>query len=195
MIFREKTYPVLIVSSVEQFFRQIVPLLPENDFYPVHRAGNSGQARRMLLDTPFDLVLINTPLEDDFGIRLAMDACSDSMAEVLLFVRSEKLEGIRDKMREAGVMTVGKPAPTSVVKQSLDMMCAQRERLRRLEKKQVSIDEKMQEIRLINRAKWALIENRKMSETDAQHWIEHEAMNRRKTKSEIAQELISLQEN
>ena len=50
------------------------------------------------------------------------------------------------------------------------------------------------EIRLINRAKWVLIENRKMSEPDAQHWIEHEAMNGRRTKRDIAEELIRLHE-
>ena len=122
MVFQERTYSILIVSSAEQFFRQILPLLPENEYYPIRRAGDSGQAKRMMLEAPCDLVLINTPLEDDFGIRLATDICSDSNAEVLMFVRTEKLEGIRAKVREYGVMTVGKPASTAIVQQTLSMM-------------------------------------------------------------------------
>lgn len=47
-----------------------------------------------------------------------------------------------------------------------------RERLRQFEKKSLSVDEKMAEIRLVNRAKWLLISELKMSEPDAHRYIE-----------------------
>ena len=70
MIFQERTYAVLIVSASEQFDTQMRALLPGTDYYPVHSAASVGQAKRRLLETAYDLVLILTPLRDDFGSQL-----------------------------------------------------------------------------------------------------------------------------
>ena len=53
------------------------------------------------------------------------------------------------------------------------------------------MEEKMKEIRLINRAKWVLIDELKMSEADAHHYIEKQAMDRCVSRREIAEEIIS----
>ena len=59
-----------------------------------------------------------------------------------------------------------------------------------LEKKTLSIEEKMEEIRLVNRAKWVLIQNLKMTEPDAHRYIEKQAMDTCTTRLEIAKEII-----
>ena len=46
-----------------------------------------------------------------------------------------------------------------------------RERLRQFEKKSLSIEDKMAEIRLVNKAKWILISELSMSEPEAHHYI------------------------
>ena len=51
-------------------------------------------------------------------------------------------------------------------------------------------EEKMQEIRIVNRAKWFLITELKMTETDAHRYIEKQAMDRCVSKKEIAEEII-----
>ena len=71
-----------------------------------------------------------------------------------------------------------------------DWMGSARERLRQLEKKSLSIDEKMVEIRLVNKAKWLLISELSMSEPDAHRYIEKQAMNRCIAKRTIAEEII-----
>ncbi len=40
----------------------------------------------------------------------------------------------------------------------------------------MSIEDKMKEIRTVNRAKWLLIDQLKMTEADAHHYIEKQAM-------------------
>ena len=72
MVFQEKTYSVLIVSASDSFTNSVMPLLPMTDYWPVSTVGSVGQARRRLTDTEFDIVLINTPLPDDFGMQLAI---------------------------------------------------------------------------------------------------------------------------
>ena len=65
-----------------------------------------------------------------------------------------------------------------------------RERIRKTEKKTLSIEEKMEEIRLVNRAKWLLIDELKMTEPDAHRYIEKQAMDRCVPKQQVAQEII-----
>ena len=64
--------------------------------------------------------------------------------------------------------------------------------MKKLEKKTVSIEEKMQEIRLVNRAKWLLIDHRKMTEADAHRYIEKKAMDCCASRREVAEEIIRL---
>ena len=54
----------------------------------------------------------------------------------------------------------------------------------------MSTEEKMQEIRIVNHAKWILIEHLKMTETDAHRYIEKQAMDRCISKREMAEEII-----
>ncbi len=191
MIFQERTYAVLIVSASEKMEAGLRALLPGTDYYPIHSAGSVGQARRMLLETDYDLVLIHTPLRDDFGVQLAVDICADSDAGVLLFVRNELFESVSAKVLPSGVVTLSTPTGSALVSQSLRMLCAQRERLRRMAAKQQSVEEKIEEIRLVNRAKWLLIEREGLSEQEAQHCIERQSMDRRVGKRRAAEEIIS----
>ena len=190
MIFQERTYAVLIVSPSEKLDNQLRALLPGTEFYPVQSARSVAEARRMLLGTSFDLVLINTPQRDDFGIQLAIDVCVDSAAGVLLFVRAELYESVNARVMEYGVVTLSMPSASALVSQSLHMLCAQRERLRRMEQRQQSVEEKIEEIRLVNRAKWLLIECLSMTEADAQRYLEKQSMDQRITKRRAAENII-----
>ena len=75
--------------------------------------------------------------------------------------------------------------------QALYWLSSARELLRKFEKKTVSIEEKMEEIRLVNRAKWLLINELKRSEPDAHRYIEKQAMDRCVSKKDVACEIIS----
>ena len=79
-----------------------------------------------------------------------------------------------------------------MITQSLVLLCGTRERLRRMEQKTASIEEKMEEIRLVNRAKWLLIEQLRMTESEAHRYIEKQAMDRCVTKRSIAENIISM---
>ena len=68
-------------------------------------------------------------------------------------------------------------------------------RLKKLEQKNRTMQEKMTDIRTINRAKWLLIENLNMSENDAHRYIEKQAMDTRSTRREVAEGIIRTYDN
>lgn len=190
MVFQERTYGVLIVSASEKFIDATRALLPPTDYYPVETARSAGEARRRLLETAFDIVLIQTPLRDEFGSRLAVDVCRSSGAGALLFVKKEVYDDVYAEVMEQGVMVLPVPTSTQMVSQTLRILCAARERLRRMEEKQATVEEKIEEIRLVNRAKWLLIERLQMTEEDAHRYIEKQAMDLRLTRRSVAENII-----
>lgn len=190
MELKEQVTSVLVVSSSEKFNQSLTALLPQARFDPVRFAAGVGAARRELLERSYDLVLINTPLPDQSGVRLAIDLCSESGMGVLLFVKSEHYAEVADRVEDYGVLTLQKPTSSQLVTQSLHLLCGTRERLRRMERKAASIEEKMEEIRLVNRAKWLLISELQMTEADAHRYIEKQAMDRCVTRRAVAESII-----
>ena len=190
MNLQEQVYSVLIVSAADAFNSSMQALLPDSRFSPVTFEASVSAAKRRLLEQFFDFVIINSPLPDDSGTRFAIDTCGTQAAVVLLMVRSELYAAAYDKAAEYGVYVLPKPTSRPIVSQAIDWMTATRERLKNLEKKTVSIEDKMQEIRLVNRAKWLLIEQLKMTEADAHHCIEKQAMDHCVSKREIAETII-----
>jgi DNA-binding response OmpR family regulator len=145
MEFTERRYSVLLVSSSPKF-NESMALLPESRFYPVAAVSDVSSARRRLLESKYDIVIINAPLPDDFGTRLALYICENSGAGVLLFVKAEHYPDINGRVSPFGVLALPKPTTSQAVSQSLQLLCGTRERLRRMEQKTASIEEKMEPV-------------------------------------------------
>ena len=191
MSLKERVYSVLVISAKENFNASLQSLLPESKYAPVQMVSSVSLAKRVLLERSFDFVFINTPLPDDFGTRFAVEISGNKGTVILLLVRNEVYEEVCDKVTEYGILTLPKPASKQMVAHTLNFMAGIRERLRKLENKSLSMEEKMKEIRLVNRAKWVLIDELKMSEADAHRYIEKQAMDRCVSRREIAEEIIS----
>lgn len=190
MSLKERVYSVLVVSSAESFNDTLSVLLPESKYSPVFFVSSISAAKRAYAEKAFDYVIINSPLPDDFGTRYAIDTCNAKDTVVLLIVRAELYEEIYDRVAEHGVFTLPKPTSKPTFTTALNWMSSARERLRKAEKKTLSIEEKMEEIRIVNRAKWILISELKMDEQGAHRYIEKRAMDRCISKREIAEEII-----
>ena len=171
-------YSVLVVSASAKFNESVRGLLPERFYWPVTVLTDAAGARRELLP-------------DEFGTRLAQDICQHSAAGVLLLVKAEHFPDIDGRLTPQGVLVLSKPMSTQLFTQSMRLLCGTRERLRGLEKKNATIEEKMEEIRLVNRAKWLLIGELNMTEQEAHRYIEKQAMDRCVTKRAVAEQILS----
>lgn len=191
MSLKERVYSVLIVSAAENFNTALLALLPESKYSPVRTVPSISAAKRAFAERAYDYVIINSPLPDDIGARFAIDTCNLKGTVVMIIVREEMYADIHDKVAEHGVFTLSKPMSKPTVIMALDWMSSARERLRKAEKKTLSIEEKMEEIRIVNRAKWLLISQISMDEPGAHRYIEKQAMDRCISKREVAEEIIN----
>ena len=192
MDLKQQVYSTLVVSASDTFTSSLLPLLADSRCEPVHTANNIGAASRELSSREYDFIIINSPLPDDSGIHFAIDSSSSGTAVVLLLVRSELHDEIYDRVFRHGVLTLPKPIVKSTVLTALSWMASLRERLRKNEAKALSIEDKMKEIRLVNRAKWLLIKELHMDEPQAHRYIEKQAMDTCSSKKEVAEQLIRM---
>ena len=190
MSLKERVYSVLIVSAAEGFNDALSTLLPTSKYSPTNFVSNISAAKRALAERAFDFVIINSPLPDDIGTRFAIDTGSSKETVVLLIVRAELQAEIYDKVAEHGVFVLPKPTSKPTMAIALSWLSSAREKLRKTEKKTLSIEEKMEEIRIVNRAKWLLISELKMDEQGAHRYIEKQAMDRCVSKKVVAEEII-----
>lgn len=186
----EILYSALVVSPPGKMREALLALLPECGCASVRSAEDVSSARRILSEFDYDFIFVNSPLPDENGVRFAAELTESGGAAVLLLVRAEVLGEIDERVYRRGVFTLAKPTSKQTLAEAVRWMRAARERLRKSEKKSLTLEEKMNEIRLVNRAKWILIASRSMDEAEAHRWIEKQAMDRCLTKREIAEEIV-----
>ncbi len=190
MIFDERSYSVLAVSASAKFNELLSSVLPEGIYSPVIYASSVTVAKRALIERNFDLIIVNTPLADEFGTNFAIDSSRNGKSVCMIIVKDEIFEEIHSRVASQGVFTLSKPLNSTILSRSIKWMETVRERIRITESKTVSVEEKMEEIRIVNKAKWLLIDKSGMSEDDAHHYIEKQAMNKSTTRRVIADEIL-----
>lgn len=190
MSLSERVYSVLIVSASENFNRATADVFVSSVYSPVSCVSAVSTAKRAMTERDFDFVIINSPLPDDTGVMFAADTVASYNTVVLFLAKAEQYPDLFDKLAEQGVFLMRKPVSVSSFRLASEWLISARERIRKTEKKTLSIEEKMNEIRLVNRAKWLLISELKMAEPDAHRYIEKQAMDRCASRRQIAEEII-----
>ena len=182
-------YRVLIAGANDRTFDSFRELLPPDSYEPPLRAGSAGEVKRMLLETDVDLVILNAPLRDEFGTQLALNLSQDNLC-VLMLVPAESFDAVCYKVEDEGILTLSKPVSRNGLLGAIKLLTAMRGKLRKLDRQNQALQEKMQDIRTVNRAKWLLIEIKRMTENEAHYYIEKQAMDMRLSRREVAEEII-----
>ena len=152
--------------------------------------ASGGEARRQMDARDFEVIVINTPLPDEFGHELGTDAVQKTRAGVVLLAKTGTADQIAPQLLEYGVLVVGKPFTAVQFRQCVQIAASCYRRLDLLRAENDRLRDKLSQQRLVERAKCMLIEHRRLTEADAHRLIEKRAMDTRRSRAEVAQELI-----
>ena len=179
---------VLVVSSSGQFDAVVRRSL--SGFLLKDFRKSAATARRCLLERDYDIIIVNAPLPDESGEEFAADAAQMSGASVLLVTPAEVYEDVQEHVTDLGILTISKPMPQGRMDIAIRFLCALQMRVRLLEKKVRSAEEKAEEIRIIDRAKIYLVEKKRMTEDEAHRFIGKQAMNSGVSRRRIAERIL-----
>ena len=185
----------LIVSGTDKGVTYYTVLLNAASVGQISALSSCSEARKILSERDFDLVVIDAPLRDESGIEFAQALSSKGVSQVMLIVKNEHFDAASALCEEYGVLTVSKPVNKALFWSALKLAGAARNRLKRLEDENNRLRQKIEDIRIIDRAKCLLISYHNMNERDAHRYIEKQAMNMRTTRRAIAEVILRTSEN
>jgi len=180
----------LIVSSTDKSTALITELLNEAAIKNIDVHESAGEARRSLLERDFDIVIINAPLRDESGEGLARHIAVKSLSQVILVVKSEFLEEVSTMCENDGVLTISKPMEKAVFWSALMLARSAHNKIQRIQAENVKLKQKIEDIRVVDRAKYILITHLNLTEQEAHRFIEKQAMDMRSTKRSIAEGIL-----
>jgi len=181
----------LIVSHQENHITELTNALTGAGAFceRIVTAASANDARRLMADE-FAFVLIDAPLRDESGEALARDFAGDSNRQVVLLAPVEHYGAICLRVEDYGVMTIAKPFSRELLWSALKLAAAAHSRMRRLRAENERLVQRIEDIRLTDRAKCLLISYMGLSERDAHKYIEKRAMDSRISKKVVAEGII-----
>ena len=180
------SHSVLLVSRDSKIISQIsVFLVPP--LFELTTTSDFNEARRLAAERTFNIIIADSGdgFDTDFAINVA-----DSYSTVLLLVPNEHFDEISYRVEGYGILTITKPFEPFYLYNMMKIAIAVQYKVQILSSQTTKLKVKMEEIKLVNRAKMLLIQNLIMSEPEAHHYLEKEAMDRGLKRTAVAEEIL-----
>ncbi|MDD6204797.1 MAG: ANTAR domain-containing protein [Firmicutes bacterium] len=180
----------VLIASQQSGCEAVKQLLAGTGYDDITVCGSGAEARRTLSVRDFSLVLVNTPLPDEAGHELAAEAAARCEMGTVLFIKNEFQEEFSARLAPHGVLVLPKPLSKAFFLQTLRLMEVAAYRLYSLKNENIKLKNKLEEVRMVDRAKCILIQYEGLNEQQAHRYIEKRAMDKRQTRREVAAAVI-----
>ncbi len=181
---------LLLITASHETAAHFAAFLPADRFAPELNVCAPREALYVLGETVYDVVVIDGTVPSGQGQSLAASAAENGVTGVLLLADESQFEAVSAFADEHGFMALRSPVDPSLLKQSLGMMATVSRRMHALADRAEDLQRKMEEVRLVSRAKLLLVQRFKMTEKQAHRFIEKNAMDRCVTRRAIAEKII-----
>ena len=180
----------LIVSKSEKASSFFITMLKRDGYETILHADTSSAAGRLLNEREIDICVIDVPLKDSPGQELAITASENPACQVILVIKSEYADEVTDQLAPYGILTVSKPVNQNMFWTALKMTDVMAVRYEKMQQEKLKLQTKLEDLRLINRAKLTLMTYLNMTEAEAHRYIEKQAMDRRMTRRKVAEGIL-----
>jgi len=185
----------LLVSNSEKDTAFFTGFLNAASIHQVTSLQSCDSARRLLLKQDFDLVIVDAPLRDESGESFSRHVASKGVSQTLLLVKSEFFDSVSAACENDGVLTISKPVDKALLWSALSLAKSVQSRIKRIQAENTQLKQKIEDIRIIDRAKCVLICSMNMREQEAHRYIEKQAMDMRSSRRIVAEGILKRYES
>ncbi len=182
-------YNILFISHDELFTSKMKSLVPTENFNLKVSVSNLQKTKEVLAKAAFDIAVLKYDTNCD--INPLIETFNRYSTELMIITEEKYYRELYETCTHSGAALLKNSAVDLFFADSLQLLCAARERTGSIEKRAASAENKVEEMKIINRAKWLLVAQLKMTEPQAHKFIEKQAMNRCVTKRTIAENILS----
>lgn len=180
---------LLLLTNTDSSEGFIKELFMNATYGRILNAYNHNDGAHLLDVHPFDLVLINAPLRAELGDRFAKYAALHTKTMVLFIARESTYQLHYDTLSKLGVICVKKPVVVKPFQQLIKILESSCHRLNQL-KDSVDTGALIEEIRLVESAKWHLINLFNISESQSGRIIDQYAFDNGLNKTDSALRIL-----
>ncbi len=187
-------HSALVVTRGEQSAASLAELLRQIGILHVEIVPSAEAAEARVQTAVPDLCIINAPLYNASGEALAGKIARDGHCEVFLLIKAELTEAVENRLRGLGVFILAKPVNKPLFQGAVRLAQAAKDRRDALLQENKRLQQKIEDIRIVDRAKYLLISYLSMTEPEAHRYLEKQAMDMRITKRAAAEEILKTYE-
>lgn len=155
--------------------------------FEVTFSGDFNEARRLCNERTFNIIIVD--FAEGEGTDFAIDI-SGTMSTVLLLSPTQHFDQISYKVEPYGILTITSPFDQFYFYNMIKIAIAVQYKVQVLSSQTIKLKEKMEEIRVVNRAKMLLMQNKEMTEAEAHRYLEKEAMDNGLKRIAVAEKII-----
>jgi response regulator NasT len=185
----------LIVSGSEKETALFTVMLNAASIHQITSINSVEKARQLIQKQDYDLVIVNTPLDGESGVNFSRDVSLNGSSQVILFVKNDSFESVSAGCEASGVLTITKPVDKTFFWSALLFAKSVQNKIKRIQAENAKLKQKIEDIRIVDRAKWLLISYMKMNEQEAHRYIEKQAMDMRSSRRSIAENILKQYDN
>lgn len=185
----------LIISHSEQSTTALTELLRSENYTQISVSNESKTARKLVAKDEFDLICINAPLVEETGIELSKHFAKTTRSCIVIIVPQRNADDVNDALMEHGVLVIAKPINKHLFHHFLQFTECFKMRMCTMTEENVKLRHMVEDMKVINRAKFLLISCLNMTEIQAHRYLEKQAMDLRMSKLQIAKQVIKTYEN
>ncbi len=184
----------LIISSVAKATEFFQEMMSDTFTDGISCCKTGVEARMALAEDDYDLVVVNHPLADGTGESTAKYVGRKAGTQVIFMVKAENCQGYIKDMEQMGIFTVSKPTNRGVFSAVLQAAKVTHCRVATLEQDNQRLRQKLDDIKIVDRAKYRLISQFAMTEEQAHRYIEKQAMDLRVSRRKVAENILKVYE-
>lgn len=185
---------VLIAGKTDKICESISELLSDSaeNFKAV--CVTDGIHARCTNIREFDTIIISTPLSDEFGLDLAAELYGKTGAGLIVITKGELAEEVQSKLKFTNAFVLGRPTSRSALLQAVKFAEIAGENIKRLTEENKRLEQKIEDMQIISRAKLCLVRYLKLTEEQAHRHIQKQAMDLRITQRQAAEDILLIYE-
>ena len=155
--------------------------------FDVILAEDFNEARRLCTERVFNIVIVD--FADGEGTDFAVDI-SSCTSTILLLAPTQFFDQLSYRVEPYGILTITSPFDQFYFYNMIKIAIAVQYKVQVLSSQTIKLKEKMEEIRLVNRAKMLLMQHKNLTEQEAHRYLEKQAMDHSMKRVAVAEEII-----
>jgi two-component system, response regulator PdtaR len=182
---------VLIAEDEALIRLDLKEMLLEEGFDVVAEVSDGETAVRLTRELRPDLVILDVKMPVMDGIAAAEEIARERLSAILILTAFSQRDLV-EKARRAGAMAyLVKPFQKHDLLPAVEIAAGRFREMSGLEAEVDDLQDRLEARKLVDKAKGLLMDNESMSESDSFRFIQKQAMQRRQTMKQVAEEIIA----